>query len=115
MAFRLYITPSEGDPFSEQGAHPKYFSALPADSTFSSGFVGLANYLNGFDPTMAFSDSRIASFNGGDLGGAATAIVASKYGFAPTTCASTCRDSTSNRSSTMKSAWINWNGRELRF
>lgn len=38
MAFRLYITPSEGDPFSEQGAHPKYFSALPGWTGMYYGF-----------------------------------------------------------------------------
>ncbi len=47
------------------------------DSTFSSGFVGLANYVN--DATNNLADSRIASFNGGDLAAAATAIYGDNF------------------------------------
>lgn len=57
--FRLYITPAEGDPFSEQGQHPKYFGALPGWRGFYYGFQ--PTYLIAADLTPAQDAAVIAN------------------------------------------------------
>lgn len=63
MAYRLYITPSEGDPFSEQGRHPKYFVGLSwaaMDYGFQPLFLVAADLTSGQDATIVGNSDVIA-------------------------------------------------------
>ncbi len=87
MAFRLYITPSEGDPFSEQGAHPKYFSALPGWTGMYYGFQPVYLVAHDLSPAddaamvahtdvFAFPFDLAPNIGGGNLQSARTALEA---------------------------------------
>jgi len=59
MAFRLYIVPAEGDPFSEQGRHPKYIFGLGSYGAIDYGFQ--PTYLVAADLTVAQDASVTAN------------------------------------------------------